>query len=329
MKRSTRARNAAAPKEELLFTERLKKNGKWVFAALAIVFSASFVLFGVGSSSSVGLQDILNAVDGGSSNNSATTDDVSSADLKDALAASKATPNDVAAWVRVGKAYQATAADQSTANQDKQSEASYAKAVEAFTKASTLKKNDSDILKGLAAAYAAQASALQTEVAALQNEAGLIQQGSSPTATLLPSGLNTPDAVSQAQDSIISKQVTAIQDKITPLQDATEKATEDAYKTWKTLTVLNPKDAAVWFEFANAAVNAAQGVTAATVGIDTEKADAIKGFKKFLELAPGDPLAPQVKSAVDQLEGKTTPTAATSSTAAGSTAAAGSTSTTK
>jgi tetratricopeptide (TPR) repeat protein len=322
VKRSTRARNAAAPKEELLFTERLKKNGKWVFAALAIVFSASFVLFGVGSSSSVGLQDILNAVDGGSSNNSATTDDVSSADLKDALAASKATPNDAAVWVRVGKAYQATAADQSTANQDKQSEASYAKAVEAFTKASTLKKNDSDILKGLAAAYAAQASALQ-------NEAGLIQQGSSPTATLLPSGLNTPDAVSQAQDSIISKQVTAIQDKITPLQDATEKATEDAYKTWKTLTVLNPKDAAVWFEFANAAVNAAQGVTAATVGIDTEKADAIKGFKKFLELAPGDPLAPQVKSAVDQLEGKTTPTAATSSTAAGTTAAAGSTSTTK
>ena len=34
--------------------------------------------------------------------------------------------------------------------------------------------------------------------------------------------------------------MTAIQDKITPLQDATEKATEDAYKTWKTLTVLNP-----------------------------------------------------------------------------------------
>jgi hypothetical protein len=76
-------------------------------------------------------------------------------------------------------------------------------------------------------------------------------------------------------------------------------------------------------------VNAAQGVTAATVGVETEKNDAITGFKKFLALAPGDPLAPQVKSAVDQLEGKTTSTAAASSTAAGSTAAAGSTSTTK
>ena len=330
MKRSTRARKAAAPQEKRLFTERLKSNGKWVFLALAIVFSASFVLFGVGSSNSVGLQDILNAAGGG--NNSATTDDVSSADLKDALAASKTSPNDSAAWVRLGRAYQATAADQTTAKQDAAAQASYTKAVAAFVKASTLKKNDSDVLKGLAAAYAAQASALQTQVTALQNEANLAQQASSPAATLLPSGLNTPDPVSQAQDAIISEQVTAIQKRITPLQTASEKATEDAYKTWKALTVVNPKDAAIWFEFANAAVNAAQGVSVATVDVGTEKDDVIKGFKKFLELAPGDPLAPQVKAAVDQLEGKTTPTATAvapaASGSAGSTATGGSTSTT-
>jgi len=298
------------------------------------VFSASFVLFGVGSSNSVGLQDILRAA-GGGSNNSATTDSVSSSDLKDALAASKATPNDAAAWVRLGKAYQATAADQSSAKQDKAAGASYAKAVEAFVKASTLKKNDNDILKGLAAAYTAQASALSTQMTALQNQASLVQAGSSPAATLLPSGLNTPDAVSQAQDAIISQQVTAIQKQITPLQDASAKATEDAYKTWKALTVLNPKDPAVWFEFANSAVNAAQNVTVSSVDITTEKDDAIAGFKKFLELAPGDPLAPQVQSAVDQLEGKVTDTGATAtapaaSTAAGATTAAGgATSTTK
>jgi tetratricopeptide (TPR) repeat protein len=325
VKRSTRARNAAAPQEKKLFTERLKSNGKWVFLALAIVFSASFVLFGVGSSNSVGLQDILNAA-GGGNNNAATTDSVSSGDLKDALAASTASPNDSAAWVRLGRAYQATAADQTTAKQDKAAEASYAKAVEAFVKASSLKKNDNDILKGLAAAYAAQASALQTQVTALQDQANLVQAGSSPTATLLPSGLNSPDAVSQAQDAIISQQVTAIQKQITPLQNASEKATEDAYKTWKSLTVLNPKDAATWFEFANAAVNAAQGVSLATVDVQTEKNDAITGFKKFLELAPGDPLAPQVQAAVDQLEGKTSTTA--TATAPSSTAAAsGSTST--
>jgi hypothetical protein len=281
------------------------------------------VLFGVGSSNSVGLQDILNAA-GGGNNNSATTDDVSSADLKDALAASKASPNDAAAWVRLGKAYQATAGDQTTAKQDKQAEASYAKAVESLVKASTLKKNDTAILKALAAAYAAQSSALQTEMTTLQNEASLIQQGSSPSSTLLPSNLSTPDAVSAAQDAIISQQVTAIQQKITPLETASNKATTDAYKTWKTLTTLNANDPAVWFEFANAAVNAAQ-INSLTGGT-TEKNDAIAGFKKFLALAPGDPLAPQVKAAVDQLEGKTTSTAAaTTSTAAATTATAGAT----
>jgi tetratricopeptide (TPR) repeat protein len=321
------------PQEKKLFTERLKSNGKWVFLALAIVFSASFVLFGVGSSNSVGLQDILRAAGGG--NNSATTDDVSSADLKDALAASKASPNDAAAWVRLGKAYQATAADQTTSKQDKAAEASYAKAVAAFVKANTLKKNDSDILKGLAAAYAAQASALQTQVTALQNQASLVQAGSSPAATLLPGNLSKPDAVSQAQDAIISEQITGIQKRIAPLQTASQKATEDAYKTWKTLTVLNPKDPAIWFEFANSAVNAAQGASIATVGGTTEKDDAIQGFKKFLELAPGDPLAPEVKSAVDQLEGKTATTATATaiapagSTATGGSATTGSTSTTK
>jgi hypothetical protein len=281
------------------------------------------VLFGVGSSNSVGLQDILNAA-GGGNNNAATTDDVSSSDLKDALAASKATPGDAAAWVRLGKAYQATAGEQTTAKQDRQAEASYAKAVESLVKASTLKKNDTDILKALAAAYAAQSSALQTEMTTLQNEASLVQQGSSPSTTLLPPQINTPDAVSAAQDAIISQQVTAIQQKITPLETASNKATADAYKTWKTLTTLNPSDAAVWFEFANAAVNAAQ--LNAITGAEAEKADAIAGFKKFLALAPGDPLAAQVKAAVDQLEGKTTSTAAaTTSTAAATTSTAAAT----
>ena len=45
-----------------------------------------------------------------------------------------------------------------------------------------------------------------------------------------------------------------------------------------------------------------------------------RGYKKFLALAPGDPLAPQVQAAVDQLEGKTTPTAtAVAPAASGST----------
>ena len=285
------------------------------------------MLFGVGSSGSVGLQDILQSGGGG---NAATTE-VSSADLTAALAASKAKPEDVAAWVTLGKAYQATAAEDTSAKRDKQAEANYEKAVAAFVKASALDKNNADVLKGLAAAYVAQSSALQTQITALQNEASLVQAGASPESTLLPTGLNTPDAVAAAANTQITERVTALQAQATPLQTAADKATLASYETWKRLTTLRKDDPAIWFEFAGAAVSAADGVSAAdTAKLDKIKADAILGYKTFLTLAPGDPLAEQVQSAVDQLEGKTDTTATTGTGAAAATTAAatGSTSTT-
>ncbi len=286
------------------------------------------MLFGVGSSGSVGLQDILQSGGGG---NAATTE-VSSGDLTAALAATKAKPADAQAWVTLGKAYQATAAEESSAKRDVQAAANYDKSVAAWVKASTLDKANVDVLQGLAAAYVAQGSALQTQITALQNEAALVQAGASPESTLLPSGLNTPDAVSAAANTQITERVTALQEKATPLQASADKSTLAAYETWRKLTVLRKDDPAIWFEFAGAAVSAANGVsTTDTKKLDAVKADAIKGYKQFLLLAPGDPLAAQVQSAVDQLEGKTATTATTSTgaaTTAAATTAAGTTSTT-
>jgi cytochrome c-type biogenesis protein CcmH/NrfG len=287
------------------------------------------VLFGVGSSGSVGLQDILQSDGGGGG----ATTEVSSADLTTALAATKAKPNDAAAWVTLGKAYQATAAEDASENRTKLAQANYDKAVQAYVKASTIDKTDVEILKGLATAYVAQGSALSTEIGTLQNEASLVQAGASPESTLLPSGLNTPDAVSAAANTQISEQVAALQAKITPLQVAADKATLASYDVWKRLTVLQKDDPAVWFEFAGAAVSAADGISATdTAKLDAVKADAITGYKKFLELAPGDPLAAQVQAAVDQLEGKTDTTATAGTGAATDTApattAAGTTATT-
>jgi hypothetical protein len=304
----------------------LKGSGKWVFLLLAIIFASSFVLFGVGSSGSVGLQDILQ--NGGGGNNNATTE-VSSADLTAALAAVKTKPQDAAAWVTLGKAYQATAAEDSSANRTKQAQTNYEKSVQAYVKASTIKKTDVDILKGLAGAYVAQGAALQTEIASLQNQASLVQAGASPESTLLPSGLNTPDAVSAAANTQISEQVNALQAKVTPLQTSADKATLASYDVWKRLTTLQKDDPAVWFEFAGAAVSAANGLNVSdTAKLDAVKADAILGYKKFLELAPGDPLAAQVQAAVDQLEGKTDTTATTGTGTVAAITSAGTTATT-
>ncbi|MDX6378913.1 MAG: hypothetical protein QOE98_3216, partial [Gaiellaceae bacterium] len=138
-KRSGRGKPPArAPQDKKLFTERLKGSGKWVFLLLAIVFAGSFVLFGVGSSGSVGLQDILQNDSGGGG----ATTEVSSADLTAALAATKAKPNDAAAWVTLGKAYHATAAEDASKNRTKPAQAYYDNAVQAYVKASTINKTD-------------------------------------------------------------------------------------------------------------------------------------------------------------------------------------------
>src|SRR5581483_4656058 len=50
--------------EDTLFFNRLRKNAKWMFVFLAVVFAGGFVVFGVGSSG-LGLGDILNSSGGG------------------------------------------------------------------------------------------------------------------------------------------------------------------------------------------------------------------------------------------------------------------------
>src|SRR5919204_6990164 len=51
--------------EDTLFFNRLRKQAKWVFVFLAVVFAGGFVLFGVGSSNVSGLRDIFNGIGGG------------------------------------------------------------------------------------------------------------------------------------------------------------------------------------------------------------------------------------------------------------------------
>src|SRR6266542_4358659 len=56
--------------EDTLFFNRLRKQAKWVFVFLALVFGLGFVVFGVGSSGVSGLSDIFSGVRGGGSGTS-------------------------------------------------------------------------------------------------------------------------------------------------------------------------------------------------------------------------------------------------------------------
>src|SRR6266516_7946088 len=81
--------------EDTLFCTRLRKQAKWVFVFLAVVFGGGFVLFGVGSSNLSGLTDIFSGIRGGSSGPSV------SKELKKA----QANPKSPQAWHDLAAAY--------------------------------------------------------------------------------------------------------------------------------------------------------------------------------------------------------------------------------
>src|SRR5207237_3073028 len=60
----SRANASSARVEQTLFFNRLRRNEKWVFVFLALVFSISFVIAGVGSGST-GIGDLFNGNLGG------------------------------------------------------------------------------------------------------------------------------------------------------------------------------------------------------------------------------------------------------------------------
>ena len=69
--RGIRASGQAGAVEQTLFFARLRKNAKWVFLGLALVFALSFVVFGVGAGGT-GIGDILRG--GGSTGSGPSVD---------------------------------------------------------------------------------------------------------------------------------------------------------------------------------------------------------------------------------------------------------------
>src|SRR5581483_946974 len=82
--------------EATLFFNRLRKNAKWVFVFLILVFGLGFVLLGVGSGG-LNLGDIFNGVGGSSGGPS----------VSKPLKATQKNPNDATAWKDLATAYDA------------------------------------------------------------------------------------------------------------------------------------------------------------------------------------------------------------------------------
>jgi cytochrome c-type biogenesis protein CcmH/NrfG len=199
-----------------------------------------------------------------------------------------ATPKNAQAWREL-----ATAFEQKQQTQD---------AVNALERYTALRPKDQNALAELASQYGTLATNYATDYSNAQAEA---QRFSAPGAVFAPAS-TTPFGKAFADPSALQDPISAAVQSLASTKQSTaytnfQSAQQNAETVYKKLVALNPSDATTQIQLGQAAQ--AAGDTKAAIG----------AYKAFLKLAPTDPLAPQVKQALQQLQ---TP-AATSTTSGG------------
>ncbi len=264
----------------MMMHERLRKSARWVYLGLALVFAVSFVVAGVGTAGGPALSDLIQGNQNDENNTVATSSD----SLKDAQAAVAANPNDAKAWLALADA--------------QQGQGDLVKASASADKAVALAKDDPDVNEQAAQVYSARAADNQVKANQIFSRYQEMAQGASLPPSVIPGGADAQDPLSLASQNATQQQLDALLSRAQPFQDAAAAASKQAADALVIVTKARPDDAGAWFNL---------GV-AASAANDT--ATAIKAFDTFLELAPGDPLADQVRSEVLRLDPSRASTAA-------------------
>src|SRR5712691_7790750 len=187
-------RKRSAPTyEQSMFFPRLRRQAKWVFVFLALVFAVGFVAFGVGSGSS-GISDILrgNFFGGGGSS---TGSQIKADQQKIAR-----NPKSIEAYLDLSAIYQ---------QQQKQSDA-----IATLRRAEKAAPNNLDVLNRLAGIYRGQA---EQALSAAQNAQLVLAQNN-----VLPPGLDSRSTFGQAfsRDPLSQSLTTKLNEANTKAVDA-------------------------------------------------------------------------------------------------------------
>jgi tetratricopeptide (TPR) repeat protein len=191
--------------EDTMFFPRLRRQAKWVFVFLALVFAIGFVIFGVGSGGGIGLGDLFSSGGGKSGQPSASE-----------------ARKEIAANPKNAKAYRDLATALTT-------EGDVQGATVALVKYVRLRPKDAAALSELGGLYANRATHLQQALTSAQSESQAFTDASE-----FGGGFPVPQGQTPPQDPItqaVSTQVSStVNDLTTKTQDAFTKA-EGAYAT--------------------------------------------------------------------------------------------------
>jgi tetratricopeptide (TPR) repeat protein len=244
--------------EQTMFFPRLRRQAKWVFLLLAVIFAGGFVFFGVGSGST-GLGDLLRGNFNIFGSNSGSTN---SSAVNSALKQTQAHPKDPNAWNDLASAYQ--------------TDGKLTEANAALEHVLKLKPNDIGALQRVAGFYETKAQNKEAEAQNLQAQAPLSLAG--------VLGVSSASPIGQAlSNDPTSQQLTQkAQAAFTEANTAIQKDTD----LYKRIAKLQPNDVNTQFHYAQLA------------DITGDTAAALKAYKQVVKLAPTDPSAQQAKQRI-------------------------------
>jgi tetratricopeptide (TPR) repeat protein len=166
-------------------------------------------------------------------------------------------------------------------------------AITALTRYTDLKPKDQTALQQLGTLYLTRADTYAQDYVAAQSRSEAL----APGASFKP---QSSSPLSQVfQDPISTAVTTAGTTKTGEAYSKYIQAQNDAVGVYKKLVAANPKDATNQYRLGTVAQSAGDSKTA------------IAAYKKFLELAPNDALAPTAKQALKQLSAPATPKVST------------------
>jgi tetratricopeptide (TPR) repeat protein len=259
--------------EDQLFFSRLRVHAKWMFLFLALVFGLGFVIFGVGSGST-GISDVLQGMFNGSSSSGSSA---SSLRKK-----AEANPKEAKLWHDLAVKLEA--------------DNEYDEAITALKRYVALRPKDESVLQELASIYLRRASDEQQAYIDAQSRSQLLapaQIGQPPADSPLGKALSSlTSPIQQAVSTTIGSKTTDAYTKIISYQT-------EAVGTYKQLAKLSPKDATTQLRLGQVAEGAGDAKTA------------VAAYKRFLVLAPDDPLAASAKKSLKRLEAQLKASAAT------------------
>ena len=256
------AQKSARSAEDLMFFPKLRRRAKWVFLLLAIAFAIGFVAFGVGTG--VGGTSIGDVLRDLIGQRNATSN------LDDARKKALSHPDDADAQL----AY-------ATALQD---HGQLREAISALQNYTTLKPKDTDALRQLANLWGSLAAKARQDY----NVARVDAEQASAVETFATPGT---DFLKQVEQNAIAQSLAdEANSRASQALGRAENAAGQQQRVYEQLTLLVPDDPSL---FLSLGIAAQQG---------NDAKSAIAAYKRFLELAPNDPSAPQVKQQIQLLQ---------------------------